>query len=185
MSENGLRAINYNWGIGAIYDNEGELSSIKVDILSFIRNLLDSGDDFDEEVFDELSAVLDRMGEIKEKYIADMEVDEGIFGVYFEDEETGKWEPVKIAKRENFDEPRIIRLVVADISFGIGFYKMEDDFCVAVGRLDNDETVGNLKYLEENEGDMNEFSMIFSFISGDCNYLTYLDSKKPDRDLRD
>lgn len=187
LMDDGFRALFYAQGVGVLYDTEGNLTAIKIELLRFLKSLLNDNDldGYSENDFLDLLELGYKLESGSEDIIAHLDLSKGKFLVYGANKKNE--EDTKVytySERDDFDSPSFLSLALGDISFVLAFWRTDDSFEIGLGIYDDvsDEPslIGDLPN-SSNEEKNNNLAILLKHLALDCNFMTYLDSKKPDR----
>jgi hypothetical protein len=188
----GFKALFHQLGVGAKYDSEGELNIVRIDVQTFLTGLLSEAIDKDENNLEELYRLLEALQENDEKLVAHLNLGNGQCCVYGNNANSGNSRMVAIDEIDDFDEFAMLSVAREGITFEITFLRYESDFGVGIGmlyedRLPSDEPspygrLPNDKDDDETEDDGDGVTFLLTrFFSTECNYWTFLDSKRANR----
>lgn len=171
-------------GINLIYDENGVISEIAVDPLIYLSALLDKKKDameIDDGDFEDLERVLDESEVRYELYL-----DFKNFRYYvLERNKHNMLAEVtteeKISKEKSYV---LVEFNEEEMEFGIMVQVFDDGVIgVEIGMYEEgecDESVGDVPGYSDVKGEP-KVQLLGRFISSDCNFMTFLDSKAPDR----
>ena len=186
LVQEGFRAIFHKLGIGVKYDEDGDLSAIRVEVLPLLHALLDQVDD-DDDSCDEIFGMAVAMEEDGNKFVAHIDLLERKYHLFVFDKVDQSTVLAK-DKEVNFGEPVSLVVKTREYTLCLFFQEFENDFTIGVGFAEEQEAddepsiIGDLPgVMKSDGGNQYRYCVLNEFISNDCNYLTYLDSKSPDR----
>lgn len=187
LMEDGFRAMFYGIGLGVKYDTEGNLMGVRIEMLSFLKYLLeeDSVDEISNASIEDFLDLAVMMDESDEQYVVHLDLSAGkclIYGNRGEDD----YKNVKVYASkniDNFNKISFLQAELGDLTFYMAFGRFEGTFGVGIGMLNEEENnlseIGNLPGSKDiNEPDI---AMLVKFLAEDCNYMTFLDSKNANR----
>ena len=183
LIQDGFKAIFHDLGVGTIYDSEGNLSAVRIEVLPFLDGLLDKYVETDDDELDTLFGLADFLDEYNKDFEAHLDLSSGQFLIRGINGENEEMETLATGKNDSFEMPAILTVTIGEFLFCITFQKCEDSLVVGVGvrEEDGDELspIGNLSI----EKDKREFdvSLLTIYLANDCNYMTYLDNTNADR----
>ncbi len=187
MMNEGFRVTAADLGMGILYDTDGDLSAVRINVVSFLYGLLEVQDDgnFDEENFGDMIDLVTFLETSGNEYIVHVDAKGDKCSVYGIDSKTGGQKVMANEEKLNFSRSPVVLMVsFEETSFGIILHRFEDNFGVGIGVSgemdDTPSPIGDLPNDIKGEDD-EKVSMLSVVLSTDCNYTTFLDSKRQDR----
>lgn len=188
MMNEGFRVMAADLGMGILYDTQGDLDAVRINIVSFLYGLLEVQDDgtFDEENLGEMIDLVDFLENSGNEYIVHVDAKDEKCAIYGVNMKTGEQKVMANQEKLNFSRSPVVLMVsFEETRFGIIIHRFEDNFGIGIGvegELDDSPSpIGDLPNDINGEEDGQKVSMLSVVLSTDCNYTTFLDSKRTDR----
>lgn len=183
LVQEGFKAIFHDIGVVVRYDSEGNLSAVRIEVLPLLNDMLDKFIDTDDEKIDLLFGLADFLDEYDSEFEAHLDLSTGQYLMCGIDGESGENKILAIDKKDSFEDAAILMITLYDHSFCVTFQRLEESMMVGIGVMEKEDDelspVGSLS----NDVDKNDFdvTLLTIFLANDCNYMTYLENKNPDR----
>lgn len=182
LIQDGFRANFLDWGLGVKYDDKGELSAIRIEILTLLASLLNVAD-LNGDINEDLIDLEGLMGDCGEEFVAHLNLVSGEYAIYVYDSQNDENTVLTSGMRESYREPTMLLVTYKGFSFSLILGDSGEQFGVGIGvfeKIDNDiSSVGSLS--GETDESLLETSLLSMFLSKDCNYTTFLDNNRADR----
>lgn len=184
LMNEGFRVTAQDLGLGMIYDGQGELSALRVNVVHFLYGLIKVHDE-DVDDTNNIGLAIDLLTDLEtldHTFIAHVDIKEKLCCLISADLKTGDQMVLSNNKNINFDTPAVLLMEFEGINFGLILHYFEGNFGVGLGISDPDGDPNEIGSLPNDieEGEV-EATILTCVLASDCNYMTFLDSKKPDR----
>lgn len=166
LTKDGFRVCAQDLGLGILYDEKGDLSALRINVASFLKGLITIHDEEADDIND-IGLAIDLLTDLEtldHTFIAHVGIKEKLCCLLGVDLKTGDQQVLSSNKNINFNVPAVLMMEFEGISFGLVLHNFENNFGVGIG-------------VNEEEAEI----MLSCVLAGDCNYMTFLDGKKPDR----
>lgn len=199
LMNEGLEVKAFDMGLQAQFDWRGQLECVRVNVLELVTGMLKDEDIVESfDMTDKMVELLGKLEDYKGKFVADFNLIDNMGSVLDVDKKTDEEKMIIMDKKKDPDSPLVMMITFDDLVFGLMFQKFDDDFAAGIGFVESKEIqkpsdIGSLPGEEfqktpeekkaEREADDGSFhtSFIVRFVADEVNYLTYLESTKPDR----
>lgn len=155
-------------GIGLLYDKDGKLETIGIDLLAYCMNL--DKEDVNDEDGVLLMEMLGRMVDNNDRLYIGIELKDKTLAFANLNETTGEREVISYSEEINYSLKNLARVNYNGNNLLFGLCNNDDEFIFGVRAGD--------KKTPDNKINTN---MLVTRILSDCNYRTFLESKSEDR----
>ncbi len=184
----GFRALFYGLGVGVKYNSEGDLEAVRINTLPFLKYLLekDETSELSDTAITDYLDLAALMENSQEEYVAHLDLSEKQFyfcGINRNDKDNTKIYASK--KIKNLDAMTHLEVGLGDLTFYMFIGQFEEGFGIGLAMFEyeneENEEINNLFRNRDDDKEDLDVSMLTLFLANDCNYMTYLDSKKANR----
>jgi len=155
-------------GVGLLYDKDGGLETIGIDVLAYCENMND--EDMEKMGGEEMEELMETMALNGDRLYLNVELKEGMVALASINDISGERKILGSVTEVDFSRRNLASMNYDGYTLFFGLANNEDEFEVGVrARIGEDASY---------ERDMN---LLITVISSDCNFKTYLESKSADR----
>lgn len=175
--EEGLYIFSPELAFGAFYNDEGEIEQVEINITEFLASLLKDYDFDDDDEFDRFLSLYDALDDNKDDLKVLTNLKNKASYLRQIDKETGEKRITKIDHNNAENNQYLILFNLPGQAFCLMYEKDDDLVEVSIGASNA------TKWGSEPEERYEPMNTIFMsrFCACDCNYLTFLDGKQPDK----